>query len=320
MSAALLALLLALPARAALRLEAVRAVGAEASFGVRVLRVFPSGTVPCPGAEVSLAAPKGARLEARAESNGVARFDPGQLAFSLPAAGASRLTAHARCGAERAEADLGASASELEAAQKEAAEALTAEGARLAAGGRMAEARRRFQRALELDPSSSRARFNLALSAEKLGMPRLAVSEYVGYLLLHPGAPDRAAVGRKAARLARSLRPAPPLPKEAVDFFERGRAAVASGGYAAALAAFFAAESLAPWWPEPFRAAGLVRERLALQGKAGFAVHSEAALDEFQYFLDVAPRDARARDVESRMKRLRSIASGLKAPKQIRIQ
>ncbi|MFH1724181.1 MAG: hypothetical protein ABII00_06105 [Elusimicrobiota bacterium] len=322
MAASLLfALLLAAPLKAeSLRLEVLRPVRSDAILGVRVLRVFKKGEVPCPGAKVSLTLPGGLRAEERAEASGIARFDPRKLAYVLPRSGAAQLTAKARCGAAAAETAFSASAAELKTYLRESSAGLTDDGVRLAGSGKMAEARPRFLAALEMDPYSQRARFNLALVDEKLGRSRLAVSEYVRYLLLHPETPDRAALGRKVARLARGLKPGPPLPKEAADLFEKGRAEAAAGRYALAGAAFMAAQAIAPWWPEPYRAAGLVRELLATQGTGGFSVHCEAALSEFQSFLDISPRDPRRRDIESRIERLRAIRSGLKAPKQIRIQ
>jgi len=317
----LLALLLAAPSSAeSLRLEVLRPTRADVILGVRVLRVFKKGEVPCPGAKVSLTLPGGLQAEERAEASGIARFDPRKLAYVLPRSGAVGLEAKARCGAAAAETTFSVSAPELETYLRESSAGLTDDGVRLAGSGKLPEARLQFLAALELDPSSQRARFNLALVDEKLGSSHLAVSEYVSYLLLHPAAPDRAAVGRKVARLARGLKPGPPLPMEATELFEKGRAEAAAGRYALAGAAFMAAQAVAPWWPEPYRAAGLVRELLALQGMGGFSVHCDAALSEFQSFLDISPRDSRTRDIESRMGRLRSIRSGLNAPKNIRIQ
>ncbi len=315
----LLILALASPASAeGLRLELLRPAGADPVLGVRALRVFAAGEVPCAGAKVILTLPGGLSTEARAEASGTARFDPRSLSYLLPASGAASLSASAQCGALKAKASFGVSAAELHAYIEKAVESLTEEGVRLANSGKLREARAAFVRALELDPACERAGFNLALADEKLGRARLAVSEYVRYLLLHPKAPDRAALERKAARMARHLKPGPALPREAVDFFEKGRGEAASGRYAGAAAAFAAAQAVAPWWAEPYRAAGLLREHLAAQGN--FLTHCEGALAEYQSFLEIAPEDGRASDIKARMEHLRGLRAGLKAPERIPIQ
>ena len=303
-----------------LRLELLRPAGSDPVLGVRVLRVFPKGEVPCAGARVVLTLPGGLTREERAEASGVARFDSRQLSYVLPEKGGASLAARGRCGALSAEASFGVSAAELKAYLQGASKRLADEGVRLAGSARMPEARALFEEALALDPGSSRARYNLALADEKLGRRRLAVAEYVRYLLMHPEAPDRAALGRKVARLARGLKPGPPLPAEAAEVFEKGRLEAASGRWVQAGAAFAAAQALAPWWPEPYRAAGLLREQQAMRGKGAFLAHSEAALAEYRSFLETAPGDPRAADVKSRMERLRAVRSGLNAPQRIRIQ
>lgn len=320
MAASLLALLLALPAAAELRLELRRPGGAETALGVSVSRVFRSGSVPCPGARVVLTLPSGLESEEKAEASGTARFDPRNLSYSLPPAGAATVRAKAECAGSSGRADFSLSGSELTSYSRESSSKLTDEGVRLAGSKRFAEARLRFIQALELDPASARARFNLALCAERLGLLRLAASEYVQYLSLHPEAQDRASLGRKVARMARGLNPGLPLPKVAADLFETGRSEAAAGRYNQALAAFSAAQVLAPWWPEPYRASGLLRESLAMRGKGAFAVHAEAALSDLETFLEASPGDTRAADIRARTERLRSIRSGLNAPQRIRIK
>ncbi len=316
----LLAALLAVPAAAELRLELRRPAGTEPALRVRVSRVFASGSVPCPGARVALTLPGGLQAEEKAESSGMARFDPRSVSYVLPASGTARVRAKAACAGETAEASFDLSGSELTTYLKESCARKIDEGVRLAGAGDFARARLRFEEALALDPGSPRARFNLALAGDKLGLTRLAAAEYARYLSLHPDAPDRAALGRKIARLARGLTPGLPLPKDAAALFEAGRSATASGRYLQAGAAFAGAQLLAPWWPEPYRASGLLRESLAMRGKGAFNLHCEAALTEFQSFLDAAPGDTRQDDVRARMERLRSLRAGLNAPQRIRIQ
>ena len=60
-------LALAAPAPAeSLRLELLRPAGADPVLGVRTLRVFPTGEVPCAGAQVTLTLPGGLSTEERA--------------------------------------------------------------------------------------------------------------------------------------------------------------------------------------------------------------------------------------------------------------
>ncbi|NOY87347.1 MAG: tetratricopeptide repeat protein [Deltaproteobacteria bacterium] len=208
------------------------------------------------------------------------------------------------------------SKSELVQYADSAADSKVEEGNALARKGGLREAISLYREALVLNPLSSRAAYNIAFAYEKLGMMRMAVAAYADYLLqCQAKAQDREDVKRRVINLSRGLTPPPPVLARIFGMLDKASALAVGGDSFGALRLYEIAQSVAPWWAEPYYGAGIVYYHLAIQNSFSYADNAIRCLKNF--LAAVPPEDARIEAVRKRVKDLLTIKEGLDAPKTV---
>ena len=163
-------------------------------------------------------------------------------------------------------------------ADRAEADRLVAQAGQAAILGEHERARELLEEALELDPSSQEAAFQLARSLEQLDRPDDAADELCRYLELAPDGPDR---DDARARLD-ELRPVPedPIPAPARSAFAAGVRLYDAGDYSEAIREFSRALVELPSWAPAHYNRGL-----AYLG----ADRQRAGLSDLEEYLTLAP-------------------------------
>lgn len=297
-----------------------RPAGSDPYLTISASKDYQRISLPYTRAPIVIKGPEGYLRKITADPLGVVRFDPTDILLVLRER-PELLTIEVETELEgvRARKAVTVSEGELNNYFRQAAVKLKERGNELAGTGRMKDALELYKKSLEFDPLYDDASYNLAFAHEKLGMYHLAVSAYSNYLFTQPAATDRMKVKKKVIQLSKVMRPGPAIPIKAVELLGDGQKAVKERQYLKAIAIYEAAQSLAPWWKEPYYSTGLVFEFLGYQNN--FEHYSHGALQNFNLFLDAAGKDdPRIADVKKRVKEIEDIREGLKAPEYIRIE
>ncbi len=179
---------------------------------------------------------------------------------------------------------------------RQEAERLLAQAGQAAILGEHQRARELLEEAIELDPASREAAFQLGRSLEQLDRPEDAADAFCRYLALAPDGPDR---DDAQARLD-ALRPPPedPIPASARAAFEAGVEFYDAANYSEAIREFSRALVELPDWPPAHYNRGL-----AYLG----ADRQRAGLSDLEEYLELAPDASDRARVEGHVEELASV-------------
>lgn len=280
------------------------------TLAIRVWHVYPSGSIPAPGARIELSASNGGSWNLVADLRGEALFPYREISSYRLNGGKVTLEAKASLGEMQADSRFKLDLDDIEGKIEAAAAEYSERGKTLAAKSDYAGAEKSFQKALSLDPGLNAARYNLALCREKAGDRHGAIQAYVEYLESDAEPEEELTIKLHVIDLDKTL-PRLAIPLDAQADLSRAREMARYGNYPEAQALCEKLQRSCPWWSEPYYLGGLVAEQLGYH--QDFEMIGWAA-DSYRLFLDSASLDDPRRvEVSERMERLRLLPKNRRA-------
>jgi hypothetical protein len=278
----------------------------SAEFVVEATRRYGEDAIPYPDAELTLTW-EGYDEDYIADASGKARVDPVFLRERWPDK-AEKVKLQAELAGKTHAVSV--SLPELEHYIDDGAALLAAQGEAAARAGRHEEAARKFWTSLSWK-RSEKAVDGWVAAVERLDKGRArTLSAYRAALLGRAMDPKtRFEFKRKAVRLAKESKPAPAVPREAVEYVRQAIASFKAGAPARALGEAETAASLAPWWAEPCFPMAKIYEHMTVHKSFAYA---SAAIENYDLFLEAAPPgDARVSEAKKDRDRLKSLQAAM---------
>ncbi|HUT53578.1 MAG TPA: hypothetical protein VM658_09320 [bacterium] len=294
---------------------------------VQVSRVFPSGKIPAPSAQIKISDGAGYSRDFTTDLMGRAFIPLQDLAAVSPAGAAVNLTVSASAGDEQAQLNYQLIPADVQAKILDTMKLLSESGKSQVSAKDYAGAQNTYQKMHELDPSSKAALYDLGLACEKNNRPREALAAYLQYLASPGSAADQQiqASGLRFAsrrrpqgtvsqftvieniiRLEKTLSPRLAISADAQARFKQAADLAAAGNMKDALAAYEKIELQCPWWSEPYYAAGIAAEYLTYH--RDFSSIDQAVRNFSLFMAAAAPEDqARKDDVKARLADLQAV-------------